>query len=422
MRVRRVSIPGTSYKVGEFFIYDRGWKSMGPVMSPSRLFHREDTCMDETHAGPPYRSGGNLRICHYNADCGVVSSGDRFDKPGGVQYRYTGGFYPQASISTFEASLTESVLHDEAMDPGSMKPGYTNAESYGAAGWRKFRPGNPTAELGVFLGELRDVPRMLKGTANFFRNLWKSLGGSPTGFGPRAVADYWLNTQFGWRPFLNDLRKFYRTTRTLDQRLQRIRRDNGRWVRRGGTIWTDVADDITASSATATKHLPALFSSFYANPSSPGSYTFTRQTVQRAWFEASFRYYIPDINSVQWERRAIAEMFGLMPNPSLLWELLPWSWLVDWGSNTGDIIANLTTGYADNLAAKYAYVMRGHSIFATVNSNLRLHNETLSDSWSFPVEWKTRVGANPFGFGLSDDMLSVRQWSILAALGISRLH
>jgi hypothetical protein len=35
-------------------------------------------------------------------------------------------------------------------------------------------------------------------------------------------------------------------------------------------------------------------------------------------------------------------------------------------------------------------------------------------------EWKERVRANPYGFGIDDISLSARQLAILAALGLTR--
>jgi hypothetical protein len=414
------SVPAIAGKQWQY--YNGVWTYMGQMNTPDWGYAFEDSCLDELHPGPPYRSGGNFRKFSYQADPELANVGVWYSKPYVLRYRYEGGFYPQASITTFTVAATHAERVAESLNPFSRSWSPSRAESYGATGWKRFRPGNPTAGLGVFLGELRDLPRMLKGTAKFFRDTWKALGGNRSGFGPKNVANHWLNTQFGWLPFISDLRKFYRTTRSLDARIKRIRSNNGQWCKVGGTVASDQQSDIISSSATLTAHLPAMLSYYYSDASSTGSRVMTRVTSSKAWFEGSFRYYIPDIETVEWERRAVVELFGLFPNPALIWELLPWSWLVDWGSNTGDVIANLTTGYTDNLAAKYAYVMKGTEILGRCESTLRLWDRTLHDEWLFPLSWKERTGANPFGFGLTDNMLSVRQWSILSALGISRLH
>lgn len=264
---------------------------------------------------------------------------------------------------------------------------------------------------------------MLKGTAEFFHNAWKAMGGAPDFFGPKRVADAWLNTQFGWLPFLSDMRKFAKTYHDADRQLAHLRRNNGRWVRRGGSVREVTGSEVVASSATQNMHSPTLATYFYPGASSGyyGSYTVTRETSQRVWFKAAFRYYIPEIRSVAWERKALRLLYGGNISPSLLWNLTPWSWLVDWCSSVGDAIDNLDNGLAENLAAKYAYIM------GTTEESYRVKSHCALDSpvdaeWEFLISRKTRSEASPFGFGLTPDDFTGRQWSILSALGLSRLR
>lgn len=376
---------------------------------------------DECHPGPPYRTGGPFNKFTFSDPCVVTSSGTFYGwVSASVGYRYVGGFVPTMKCADFNPSFSSSNLWSET-DFDSPISSLGDISNYGATGWNKFRPGNPTADLGVFLGELRDVPRMLKGTAEFFHNMWRAMGGSLTGFAPKKVADAWLNTQFGWRPFISDLRKFYRTYQRLDEHLNRIRRDNGKWIRRGGTVQTDSYSTEISRSDTVTGHWPALSGYFHPSAQISGSRVARLVYSRTVWFEGAFRYWIPSINSPQWRYRAIAELYGAMPCPSLIWNLIPWSWLVDWCSNVGDVISNMSTGYADNLAAKYAYIMGTTSYVGELDSTQTTKQGNIHNTWRFPVEWKHRCAASPFGFGLSGGDFTTRQLSILAALGISRL-
>lgn len=385
-----------------------------------RAYDYEARCADELHPGPPYYTGGNLALFKYSDDLRMVgkSTYSYWLSPT-MGARYVGGFLPSIKPGFAAPYLDANNLHT-GVETGNLDA-LGDISSYGATGWKKFRPGNPTADLGVFLGELRDVPRMLKGTAEYFHRLWKSMGGSSTAFRPRAVADAWLNTQFGWMPFISDLRKFYRTYKRLDATLQRIKDQNGKWIKRQGTVSMSSDSAVLTSSASSTAHWPILGTDYYRTWSSSGNYTVRDVISRKVWFEGSFRYWIPDTESVSWRTRAIAEIFGAMPCPSLIWELTPWSWLVDWHSNVGDVIANMSTGWADNLAARYAYVMGTTHYDRTVESMCDLKSGPLYHVWTYPITWKVRVGANPFGFGLTDADLSARQWSILAALGIVRV-
>lgn len=382
----------------------------------------EDSCVDRTNPGPPYRTGGNVLIYSYAANASDVRADGTYvsyiGTPVGLNYRYRGGFIPNLSLGDVISGFSNAIAHSESLNPGTTFPSRANASAYGATGWSRFRPGNPSAGLGVFIGEIKDVPRMLQTSARGFASLWRSMGGSRTKFGPKSVANHWLNTQFGWLPFLSDLRRFHKTYTRMDAILSRIRAENGHWVKRKGTVESSEAHTTVRSNPTVTGHWPTLVTALY-NSSSSGSHSVTRQDVSRVWFEGTFRYWIPSIDSVQWRTRTIAEIYGALPCPSLVWELTPWSWLADWGTNAGDVISNLSTNWAENLAAKYAFIMKHSRVEATLESWCNLKSRILHDSWTFHGEWKTRTGASPFGFGLTDADFSARQWSILSALGIT---
>lgn len=345
-------------------------------------------------------------------DCGVYSGNATPD----LSYKYTGGFLPNCKWTQFGAGYSNANFALECANPGSKFPTGTNASSYGATGWKRFRPGTPGADLATFIGELKDVPRMLRDTAAFFHKKWKELGGGKT---HDILANQWLSTQFGWLPFISDLRKFYIQFRKLESEINRIRANNGRWVRRGGSVLDRTETTVLSSNSSYSGHWPTLVSYLYLTPQ--GS-SVTRLTVsERVWFEGCFRYYIPNIDTPLWNARAVASLFGALPNPGVIWELTPFSWLVDWIVDLGDVFANMdTNNLADNLVAKYAYVMKSVDITGEFESTCNFKSTKLHRCWTFPVSFKSRAGASRFGFGLTDDEFTARQWSILTALGIQR--
>jgi len=390
-----------------------------------RKYSSEDKCWDWTNPGPPFRNGGSLRIFHYADDLRLTANSTHYSGQPGTLYRYEGGFAPRILPASFNPDYTYTDLHLEAtLGDDTLFPEESDAEQYGATAWRRMRPGNPTADLGIFVGEFRDIPRTLMGTAKFFSNLWKSQGGSRKLFAPKNIADNWLNVQFGWMPFLNDLRKFNRTYDRINDSLRRIIYQNNRWVKKSCSIGTDVETVVVGGSTTDCGLHPILPTSFYQSefPFRSGSHTITSQRSTNVWAEGKFRYYIPhgSFEGGAWEKRARLALWGGIPSPALLWELTPWSWLVDWGSNVGDILSNLGPNAVENLVAKYAYVMKRTDVELRLNTTLELHDSTFQDTFVYPLSWKTRVKASPFGFSLSSAMFSARQWSILAALGLSR--
>jgi hypothetical protein len=175
-----------------------------------------------------------------------------------------------------------------------------------------------------------------------------------------------------------------------------------------------------------------------------------RTTETTVWECGTFRYYVPDIGSDQWRQRAISALYGADLTPSLAWELMPWSWLIDWFSSVGSIVSNLSTNAVDNEALTNSYAMktvevRDDVIVRTSWEGLDYqatsvdHNndQTISDdefhdwylsvppgsdtlSYSLIKVNKLRAYATPFGFGFDMSALSLRQLAILAALAISR--
>jgi hypothetical protein len=125
-------------------------------------------------------------------------------------------------------------------------------------------------------------------------------------------------------------------------------------------------------------------------------------------------------------------MFGVELNPYVVWQLMPWSWLADWFSNTGDVLNNLVHDSEDNLVADYAYI-NGKQVAVTtyeVTGSLLNGRDDQGSPAPIPVHvaevhrdvFFRRIAASPYGFGLDLPDFSARQIAILVALGINRWH
>lgn len=308
-------------------------------------------------------------------------------------------------------------------------------DSHFATGWARARPGNPVASLGQFIVELRDLPavpfkRALKGGAAF-KNIPRIALKELSDF--RNLGSEYLNVVFGWKPFVSDLRKMYHLWYTIDKKMAQIVRENGKHIRRKATIQNE-----RTSSQPAPTYWSQPFMDVYGQPpwwtNGSTQRTDTTTAVTKVWFSGSFRYYIPDTSSSAWDLRARAALFGALPTPELLWEVLPWSWLVDWFTNVGDVVSNASMNAVDNLTSSYAYVMKHEKI--SIERQAVVESQALSpcSPWickdgafgstikTFHVkETKSRSGTgNPFGLGITLGSLSGYQLGILAALGISR--
>lgn len=123
------------------------------------------------------------------------------------------------------------------------------------------------------------------------------------------------------------------------------------------------------------------------------------------------------------KRAEANKLLGTRLTPEVLWNLAPWSWAADWITNTGDVLHNISMFAQDGLVLRYGYVMEETIIERTWT----LHGVGFKSSpgpYNFSSTLreihKVRRKATPFGFGVSEEAFTPRQYSILAALGMSR--
>lgn len=398
------------------------WK--GALVSSSNqvmtnCYSHVKNCDDAVNPGPPWRRGSGLRIEDVWNDSlmGPSSLYVYQDNPGGWRKEYEGIFPCLAGLST----LYNGWGNSGSLDASDFDEVFEDSLSYGPTGWAKAAPGRPTADLGQFLAEIREVPKMLHDTAHIFKQSWDAYKGGRKSMSKHA-ANTWLGYNFGWVPFVNDLRKFWKTAENIDDTLNQIIRNNDKFQRRERSIFT--ATDTLSDSGweLGTWHVPVFSAYEYS-----GTPWYRRRAVitryRHFWFSGSFRYWIPDLETMGGRRRTMRKLFGANVTPELVWEITPFSWLADWIGNLGDNFKNLDTGWADNLVAKYAYVMGTQYIEG---------NFTTQFNWApsvpFPrecsntirVTLKDRRPASPFGFALTSEGFTARQWSLISACGLQR--
>lgn len=374
---------------------------------------------DNPRVNGKFVSGGNFFVRHESRDYLVheidwVLNGVRY-----VCTPFSG--YPIAGAPAIITGPNAAILANTENSALSQQ---------GATGWRRAAPGNPVAGLGQFVIELRDIPRIPFRLAHSLRSV--PLREMPrlmlrrlASF--RELGSEYLNQVFGWLPFLRDLRDMVKLYWSLDRRLAQIYRDNGKGIRRRRILKDSTETTILSHTAGNTPFHG------WSNPppnwvGGNGFRTVSAIVTEKVWFVGKYRYYIPDVGSSQWTRRATRALFGANVTPGVLWDVLPWSWLIGWFSNVGDAIHNATgSGAVDNLTADYAYMMRTikyaerHDIaaqWAPFQSNPGGSVRYIGDVLA--IEFKQRVYGSPYGFGVTYDGLSTYQKSIIAALGLSR--
>jgi hypothetical protein len=238
---------------------------------------------------------------------------------------------------------------------------------------------------------------------------------------PEKVGGEYLNYQFGIAPTVSDVKSILKTVSEADKLWKQYKRDSGRLVRRRMDMDPEIST-VTEPFHTESGALPPLGTRGQMW-SSIGPLMRTTTTTRKRWFSAAYLYYVDDasLKGMEGYSEKFQYLYGWKPDPSAVYNLTAWSWLLDWFTNTGDVIDNISMYLQDPFLTRRAYIMEETSVVRTVWQEL-VDNTGLAHlaSIEFTTNLKKRRRVNPFHFGLTDDELDARQLSILAALGMTR--
>lgn len=246
----------------------------------------------------------------------------------------------------------------------------------------------------------------------------------------RSVGAEYLNVEFGWKPLVSDLTKLMHSVKNSSRIIQQLKRDSGRTVRRRFSFPETVETSQKLVSYSSSESLLDGFSGGSGGTVSfRDSVSMQTRTITRVWFSGAYSYYLDPGDSIlskAIEYEALAnKVLGTRLTPSALWELAPWSWLVDWFMNVGSCVSNASALGSDGLVIKYGYLMRHTvstydlSVLADLGSIYYPRQGPIPVVNSYRLSRKERWKASPYGFGLNLSSLSVRQWAILVALGLT---
>lgn len=252
-------------------------------------------------------------------------------------------------------------------------------------------PSRPYVDIPTNVFELRDIPHMLKVEGDTILKKGASLD---------------LLYQFGWAPLVSDLVKLTDFQSAVSKRTNELSH-----LYQSGLRRKKLLNNIVHSS---NYNAPLAYYSYLGNI----YYKVSRKNEEKAWgYVEWFPTTLPPATDEILRALARRAVLGLTIDPSTVWELIPWSWLVDWCSNVGDFIAshrNIIPAEPRNIL-----IMRHRTSYA--------HLEPLS--WSgvgisqqpawMECDWKSRRPASP-ELSAQLPFLSGRQLSILASIGVLR--
>jgi hypothetical protein len=224
----------------------------------------------------------------------------------------------------------------------------------------------------------------------------------------QRVAKANIIAQFGILPLLSDIDVLLRFQKLADERAQELERLRTRGLRRTIALWkgsnTITYPNVTIHSDGVTLRADVIKTT-----------TVTIKGHAR-WFPTGG--YLQADESVRAEARSI--VLGNRLDPQNLYDLFPWSWLIDYFTNLGTVI-----GAANNMSntSHDAVRIMTHTRTHSVSSN-----HTTSGSGIYTIsctpfeatsETKTRRIATPT-LAARTELLKPAQWSILGSLAVLR--
>jgi len=302
-------------------------------------------------------------------------------------------------------------------------------------------PDNPGSKIGETLFSLLkgDFPRLLKNWQNFEKALFNAGGASNVRrelakITSKEAGSQYLNVIFGWTPTIGDIVDFVKTCLNLDamifgesfRRHRRLPSESRTANRQSTGIGAGMSSPFLAKEQ--------AFSAFF------GGSTPCHIAARSSWDHKLSARYAGVARTSPASRGYVEKAHDFLRNTgviydTIIWDLTPYSWLLDWFVTMGKSIDNAQafSPLTGRWNIDYAYVTTFYRVTSEIRFNGPLRYtwrpntpDAMEISISHPKSWGTSVvkhrrQATPFGFGTDLSGLSTAQYSILVALGLAKI-
>ena len=351
-------------------------------------------------------NSGTVTIPGNSATCTDVVDGTFMDHPLDIHKKSWSGHTFTAPLYVQGGTITEYK---------DFCPGYFQAASLGhlalpslndaldsTKAFARTNPSRTVVDIPSFIGELKELPHLLELAG---RTLIKK------------GASAYLSYEYGWKPLISDLVAFVDFQSQISKRtleLSNLHKKGG--LRRRFQLSRD-----TATSKEANLWVESSLFTLACNH--------TIVTSRSRWATSRWLPTSPEVISTDAELRkqAARAVYGLSLNVRSAWELIPWSWLIDWTSSVGDYLeANRNTVGAScsgvNLMThtESVHTFDGYQLLSG-NGSYVSPNWRIGPTRCIVTDKLRSFSSSP---SITADLpfLSGRQMSILGALGIQRIR
>lgn len=327
---------------------------------------------------------------------------------------------------------------------------------------RRIVPTRPEWDLTRFVFELRDVNRIFA-TAASLPDTWRTLSGyranvtqlrngvgaaEKISTGGRTAGASYLAYQFGVAPTISDVEKGAAAILTADQKFGQFVRDSAKLVKRSSSKMVDQSHDLHRF----TELIPAFGVDGYRMVL--GDSTGQGRYLTRSWLRpdtvplnaasdtvlsysatrqlrvfATFEYFVGDpdgfVSRMDEYVAKAKKIVGGGLTTSVMYELMPWSWMIDWHLDIGGLL-NYQQSVADygTVARRAGFVIED-DLKATLERRpaplyIGSQNEITGTSIASVRERiQHRRAGSPYSMDFGWNYGSF-QWSILGALGLTK--
>lgn len=352
---------------------------------------------------------------------------------GGSPANVTGTFTPSdpAYIALQIRRNLGITKFDDAFDEG-LGGQYQKLITFGSSAIAENRPFESVSEVTTALLELFPIARLGRMNVEVpkipLKEIAELMLRAP---GKHQVREYisraggeYLNIMFGWNPTIRDLEDLFYAVKESKRLLDNFAKRYEKQYR----FRTKPEETRSSFSFTTSSDLPSTppINSFFWSNLGTGKVSISGNLTQTRWASGAwlFHKYTDGGLSDQLNEwvNIVDYLYGLKPSLDTAWELTPFSWLVDWKTNIGHVLTNISNIGADGLALQFGYAMSHYEITADVSiPTVRLAGRPDLGPLRAKFEYssKSRIRATPYGFGITPDSFTSKQWSILSALGLS---
>lgn len=268
-------------------------------------------------------------------------------------------------------------------------------------------PSRPILCPPTLIQDFVDLPKMLRNLGNLMKRPQDVLT-------PKGMANGYLETLFGWMPFVDDIKKLLDLQSLISKRSSELHR---LYSSEGLRRRLSLGDTHTVESIAYT--VDSYGTSKWVVP-------FSVQVDKRAWSTIRWKPttlppYHPDDS--KWNNLSRKLVLGMTSEGLAkgLWDVIPWTWLIGWFTNVGQYLL----AYSNTVPASHteACFMSEVTVIARPGPPIPTNCHSLSAvvTGQSVYTYKTRIVSGALTPGFHVPFIDTSRLSILSALTIQRV-